>query len=40
MDKTALNEALYHGGGVYSDFIIAPFSEWGPAVEGATTGLA
>ncbi|HZT07596.1 MAG TPA: peptide ABC transporter substrate-binding protein [Chloroflexota bacterium] len=32
VDKDAINDALYHGSGVTSDFIISPASEWGPAV--------
>jgi peptide/nickel transport system substrate-binding protein len=35
VEKQAINDALYQGDGVYSDFIVSPNSEWGPALEGA-----
>ncbi len=35
IDKQAINEALYSGEGILSDFIISPKSEFGPAAEPA-----
>lgn len=35
VEKQAINDSLYHGDGVYADFIVSPTSEWGPALEGA-----
>jgi peptide/nickel transport system substrate-binding protein len=35
VEKEAINETIYQGDGVYSDFMIAPSSEWGPALESA-----
>ncbi len=35
VEKEAINETIYQGDGVYSDFMISPSSEWGPALEPA-----
>ena len=35
VDKQALNESVYHGQNLVSDFMISPLSKWGPALEPA-----
>jgi peptide/nickel transport system substrate-binding protein len=37
VDRNAINEALYSGQGIFSDSMIAPTSEYGPAVQATAT---